>query len=250
MKIAICEDDIFHRELLLKSVRNYALFHEPSIEVVLCSDKPNELIQHLDSTEIDCYLLDIELSDRINGFDLAMKIREKNPLAHIIFVTTHADRLALTFTYKLAALDFIVKSSPEQMTTCVIDALQVASKKYKQLGQLDTSKWFQIKVGEKIKNIDLQNIYLIEPSIQPHKLVLHEKNGCYVFYGTLKGLNDLGENFFRCHKSCYINLKQVVEINLKERYVMLVNGRKCPVSFRLIRELQKKIQRYSLNSCN
>lgn len=239
MKIAILEDDVFHRKLLLKSIQNYALFQEPSIEIALCTGDAHDLIQHGEAFQIDCYLLDIELNGQMNGMELAQRIRRKDPFAQIIFVTSHADRLPLTFTYKLAALDFIIKRSADQMASDIIAALQAALRKYKQIGEADSSKWFQIKVGEKIKNIRLEDIFYIETSVHPHKLELHEKNGCHVFYGKLKDLQSLSDTFFRCHKSCTINLHHVAELNLKKRSVMMSNGRTCPVSFRLIRSLQQ-----------
>ncbi|MFF5994153.1 LytTR family DNA-binding domain-containing protein [Lysinibacillus sp. KU-BSD001] len=242
MRVAICEDETFHRACILKAIQNYALFQAPSIEVVLCTNDPHELLQQRKSIHIDCYLLDIELGSTINGLDVAKRIREQDPLAHIIFITTYADRLSLTFKYKLAALDFIVKDSPEQIALGVIEALQAALMKYKQLGNTDSTKWFQIKVGEKVKNIRLKDIYFFETSTQPHKLELHERNGYHTFYGTLKELDHLGEHFFRCHKSYLINLENVKELNIKERYVTMENGRNCPIAFRLLGKLQKRLQ--------
>jgi len=165
MKIAICEDDVFHRELLLHAVKSYALFQAPSIEITLCTNHPQALLQQIQSTQIDCYLLDIELNNTINGLEIARIIRERDPLAQIIFITTHADCLTLTFKYKLAALDFIVKDSPQQIKSSVKEALQAAFTKYKQLGQTDSTKWFQITVGEKVKNINMTDIYFFE---HPH----------------------------------------------------------------------------------
>lgn len=245
MKLAIVEDDTFHRESLLTNIRNYTLFREPSIDVVLCTGNPQDVIHYIASNHIDCYLLDIELSAQIDGMALAQLIRKKDPFAQIIFITSHADRLPLTFTYKLAALDFIVKSSSEQMIDDVMEALHAASLKYRQIGKTDASKWFQIKVGEKIKNIRLQDIYYIQSSLHPHKLELHEKNGRHTFYGTLKDLTALGDEFFRCHKSCMLNLAHVVEVNLIERSAVMTDGSTCPVSFRLMRALQKRMNNFS-----
>lgn len=99
----------------------------------------------------------------------------------------------------------------------------------------------QIKIGERIKNIKLQDIYFIETSLSPHKLELHERNGYYEFYGKLNDFEGLDETFFRCHKSFLINLQHVVELNTKERTVTMANGAVCSVSFRQYRELQRKL---------
>ena len=239
MKLAICEDDVFHRELLLQAVKSYALFQAPSIEITLCTNEPQEILQH--ATQIDCYLLDIELNSTLDGLEIAQIIRERDPLAQIIFITTHANCLTLTFKYKLAALDFIVKDSPQQIQASVKEALQAAFTKYKQLGQTASTNWFQITVGEKVKNINMTDIYFFETSTQPHKLNLYERNGYHTFYGTLKELDHLDDNFFRCHKSYLINLDHVKELNKKERYALMTNDRKCSVSFRLIGKLQKML---------
>ncbi|MEO4052797.1 response regulator [Solibacillus sp. CAU 1738] len=102
MRVAICEDDQYHRELIFNAINNFALFHELSIEIVFCTDNPNKLLQIIQSKQIDCYILDIELNEVKNGMIIAIAIREKDPLAHIIFVTTHA-------------LDFIVKNYPNKL---------------------------------------------------------------------------------------------------------------------------------------
>lgn len=241
MKVLICEDDKHQRQLLHKAITNYALFHEPSIEVVLSAYQPDEVLAYLEDNQADCYFLDIELNHRLNGMDIAVEIRRHDPLATIIFITSHADQLKMTFTYKLAALDFIVKDTPNQISSQVVEVLQVAFQKYKQLGEFDQSSMVQIKIGERIKNIKLKDIYFIETSLSPHKLELHERNGYYEFYGKLNDFEGLDETFFRCHKSFLINLQHVVELNTKERTVTMANGAVCSVSFRQYRELQRKL---------
>lgn len=241
MRVILCEDDDLQRQFLHKTITTYSLFHEPSIEIVLSASQPDEVLSYLEQGQADCYFLDIELNHPLNGMDVAVEIRKRDPLSTIIFITTHADRLKLTFTYKLAALDFIVKDTPDQISAQVIEVLQVAFNKYKQLGEFDQSSMMQIKIGERIKNIKIQDIYYIETSPNPHKLALHEKNGYYEFYGRLIDFEGIGESFYRCHKSFLINLQHVKELNNKERTATMTNGAICSSSFRLFRELQRKL---------
>ncbi|WP_341302422.1 LytTR family DNA-binding domain-containing protein [Lysinibacillus sp. FSL H8-0500] len=245
MRVAICEDDPFHQQLIVEAIQNYALFQAPSIDIVLCTQQPADLLSQIDTTAIDCYILDIELGGAVNGLDIAKTIREQDPLAHIIFMTSYANYLQLTFTYKVAALDFIVKDTPAQMQHNVVEALQAALTKYTQLGTTASTKWFQVKMGEKVKNIALEDIYYFETSSQPHKLELYERNGHYSFYGALKDLAYLDDHFFRCHKSFIIHLKNVKEFNFKSRYVLMENGSRCPIAFRLIVPLQKRLKSLS-----
>ncbi|MBB4825456.1 two-component system response regulator AgrA [Sporosarcina luteola] len=241
MKVVICEDDQLQREQLLKEIQAYASFHEPSIEVVLCTGSPDEVLAYSQLQQADCYLLDIELNHQLDGMDIAMDLRKNDPLTSIIFITTHADRLKLTFSYKLAALDFIVKDTPKRISIQLREALQAAFATYKQIGQSEQLPMIQIEIGERIKNIKVQDIYYLETSSLPHKLSLYDRNGFYEFYGKLRDFEQLDGLLFRCHKSFLINLRHVREVNKKERTVLMANGATCDVSFRLIRELQKRL---------
>lgn len=235
MRVAICEDDTFYQQLIVETVKNYALFQAPSIQIVSCTAQP--------STETaDCYILDIELNSSVNGLEIAQAIRQRDPLAHIIFITTYAQYLTLTFKYKLAALDFIVKDSPAQIQADLTEALQAAFMKYQQLGTIDQTKWFQIKIGEKIKNIAIEDIYFFETATQPHKIQLYERNGCHSFYGSLKEIN-LGDDFFRCHKSFLVHLNNIKEVDFKKRQIIMANGSHCPIAFRSLAALKKILYR-------
>lgn len=241
MKVIICEDNPIQKEFINKEIVNYASFHEPSVEVVLCASTPDEVLSYLERQKADCYFLDIELKHQLDGLALASEIRKKDPLAAIIFITTHADRLKLTFTYKLAALDYIVKDTPDQTASEVKRALQAAFEKYTQIGEGTQSGFLQITIGERIKNISFQDIYFIETSIIPHKLRMYEKYGNYEFYGKLKDYEDASPFFYRCHTSYLINLHHVREVDKKKRTVTMANGSVCSVSFRAIRELKSKL---------
>lgn len=172
--------------------------------------------------------------------DLASKIREHDPFADIIFFSMHADKLKLTFKYKLAALDFIVKEHV-QLSEQVIEALQASFLKYQQLGNKDGTKFIQIKIGERIQNIPYDEIYYFETSHQEHKIILHAVNGLYEFYGKLKEFENIDKRFFRCHKSFLINLQYVQNINKEQRKITMTNNKVCCVSFRKMKDLQAKI---------
>lgn len=242
VKVIICEDNNRQRQFLHSQITNYATFHEPSIEIVLSASDPEEVLTYTTKHRADCYFLDIELNNELDGLDLATEIRKRDPLASIIFVTTYADKLKLTFTYKVAALDFIVKDEPKKLSKQVIAALKAAFAKYKQLGSTTEDHIFQIKIGERIKNILLEDIYFFETATQIHKVELHEKHGYYEFYSKLKELENLDDRFYRCHKSFIINLQHVQEINIKKRTVKMPDNSIIPVSYRAMGELQKKIQ--------
>ncbi|MCJ7839339.1 LytTR family DNA-binding domain-containing protein [Lederbergia sp. NSJ-179] len=243
MKVVICENEAEHREFLQSVIFQYAISNEPSIEVALSAAKPDEVLAYLRDQRADCYFLDIELGSSMDGMDLACKIREHDPFADIIFISMHADRLKLTFKYKLAALDFIVKDDGhDQLAEQINEALQASFTKYQQLGHSDGTKCIQIKIGERIKNIDLDDIYYFETSPQvEHKVVLHTTNGYYEFYGKLKEFENIHERFYRCHKSYIVHLQYVKDIDKERRKIIMANGNECYVSLRKMKILEAKM---------
>lgn len=248
MNIVICEDNYEHRQFIQSQILKYSTFHEPSIEIVLSTGHAEDVLSFIEEQRGDCYFLDIELNnEKMRGLELAAAIRKKDPLTNIIFITQHADQLQLTFSYKIAALDFIVKDSPTLLSKQIIDALKVAFERYKQLGESKEEPIFQIKIGEKIKNILLDDIYYFETSHIIHKIMLYEKNGCYEYYGKLKEIEKIDDRFFRCHKSYVINLQHVKEINKKERIVIMKNGGICQVSHRNLRLMQRRLDEFLCN---
>ncbi|MFD2655608.1 LytR/AlgR family response regulator transcription factor [Gracilibacillus thailandensis] len=249
MKVIICENETEQRALLESIISDYALAFEPSIKLVLSAATPEEVLAYQQAQRADCYFLDIELASTLNGMDVARKIREQDPFATIIFISMHADRLKLTFKYKLAALDFIVKDDDHaQIAEQVIDALEVAFTKYQQqsTSQEEASSLI-IRIGEQIKYVNYADIYYFETSPHVHKIGLHEKNGYYEFYAKLKDLEDLHPFFYRCHKSYVINLQHIKVIDKKKRKLIMTNDQECYLSFRKVKELQAKLNQQHPN---
>lgn len=240
MKVIICEDNPQQQKMIYTKLRNYAMINHPSVEFVLVASNAEEVLKFLETNNADFFFLDIELGEGSTGLQLAAEIRKKDLLANIIFVTDYSEALKLTFKYKIAALDYILKRADEDFSDQLIGALESSIQRYKQIGATQPINFFQVKIGELIKNIPYENIYYFETSTNIHKIILSEKNGVYEFYGKLKDIEHIHPNFFRCHKSFVINLQHVVQIDKKEKYTELVNGTKCPISIRALRNIQTK----------
>ena len=240
MRIIICENESWYQAFIQKTIERYAIQHDSDLNIILNSPHPNQVLKQIETEPADCYFLDIELGANMSGMDLASKIREHDPLATIIFFSVHADKWILTFKYKLAALDFIVKD--DETTTLqeqINDALHAALANYQKLHRTEQAKMIQIKIGESIKNIPYEDILYFETSTLDHKILLHTWNGFYEFYGKLKEYDHIDAHFFRCHKSYIVNLSHIEAINKDERIIQMKNGSTCIFSYRKHRELQK-----------
>ncbi|WP_025149543.1 LytTR family DNA-binding domain-containing protein [Bacillus sp. H1a] len=246
MRLIICEDSDTHRRYLQHQILKYITINNYPIELKLSARTPQEVINYLEKSDADCYILDIDLKSTMDGLELAEHIRNNDPLVQIIFFTSFADKLKLTFKYKISALDFILKDSG-QIDAQISEALDTAYKRYTQIHLSDDTKFFVLKLGNVTKKISLDDIYFFETSSQPHKIILREKNGVYEFYGKLKKIiSNLDENFIRCHRSYIINIKQVQEYSLRKRQVLMANQMVCDISFQHFKDLKKKMSLLSV----
>ena len=95
-----------------------------------CSS-PTELLAVLPSpSDTGLYFLDIDFKDDIDGFELAKRIREVDPRAFLVFITSHADLAPLTFRYRLEAMDFIYKDQPSTIRTRIVECICDAYTRY------------------------------------------------------------------------------------------------------------------------
>ncbi|AOV08993.1 LytR/AlgR family response regulator transcription factor [Sporosarcina ureilytica] len=239
MKIVICEDDPVQLEYVETILNNYAIMEDNGIEIVLATTNPEEVIQFLEHSKADCYFLDIDLSHELTGINLGSKIRETDPIASLVYITTHAEMTYLTFIYKLAALDFIIKDNTDVLKEKILSTLKEAHRRYIKIGEQANVQKLQIKTTGRTYNIDFDSIYFFEASTSAHKIILHLENEHLEFYGRLKDYENLHEDLYRCHRSFIVNKTKIQKVDSKDRVVYLTNGEICYASARLIKGLIK-----------
>lgn len=246
LPIYICEDNPEQLALLTEIIEKAILIEELDMQVVCRADTPQELLCHLSAhSNPALYFLDVHLNGEIQGFQLAQRIREYDPRGFIVFITTYSELSLLAFEYQVEAMDYIVKDSvknmPERIKSCMLKAAHLYT----------SSTGFihrpvRIKVGGKYIFLSPEDIYSIETFGEPHRIRVYEKSGYSDFFYTLSDImTDLPECFYKCHKSCIVNLNHVKEISMQNRAVIMTNGRQCPVSNRCFNTLCKKSCNYS-----
>lgn len=239
MKVLICEDNNQISKQITSFIEKYTFIEENSINIVLKSSNPYEVMDYIQTQEVDCFFLDIDLGFPMNGIDLALLIRKRYPLASIIFVTAHSQMLKLTFKYRVEALDFIIKDEFNNLQKNIVGALSTAYNKYEKIGQQQTSNFFQLKIGEYVKNINYDDILYFKTAEVAHKISIITFNGNFDFYQSLNMVENSNENFYRCHKGYVINIKNIEEIDKKLKVVHMKNGETCPIAFRRLKSLEK-----------
>lgn len=241
MKVLICEDNNQISKQIKSFIEKYTFMEENSINIELNSSNPYEVMEFIQTQEIDCFFLDIDLGFPINGIDLALSIRKKFPLASIIFITSHSQMLKLTFKYRIEALDFIIKDDLNNLQKNIIETLSTAYNKYIKIGQQQTDNFFQLKIGEYIKNINYNDILYFKTADIAHKISIVTFNGNFDFYQSLNMVENINEKFFRCHKGYVINIGNIEQIDKKLKIVHMKNGDACPIAFRRLKALETNL---------
>lgn len=240
MNIVVCDDNANFLKQLITIIENFAFIEENSIKVAFSSTSPDELLQYIVSNQpVDCFFLDINFNGQMNGLEIAKVVREKYPLASIVFVSTHSELLQLTMKYKVEALDFIIKDEMDSLTSNVTEVLVAAYEKYKKIGNDPVMRYFQLNTGGFIKNIKYDDILYFKSSGSSHKITLVSKNGFFEFYQSLEDIEKLSDQFFRCHRGYIVNLDKVKLFNKKKAVVVMENDEQCPVAHRRIKEFER-----------
>ncbi|KRK45472.1 response regulator transcription factor [Dellaglioa algida] len=219
--IILCEDQIIQLNQLEAIVQTYILFHTDLFKVEIKTQSPIEVIDYLEkcNPKQGTYFLDIDLASSIDGIDLAEQIRATDVQAKIIFVTTHDEMMPLTLRRRVEALGFVTKDQPlDDYRAEIVELLTLAQQRIDATRECQECD-FKFSIGSQMFSIDKQDIYLIEPSSLPHRVLLNTKNGHYEFYGNLRDLEEKYPYLFRINRNCLVNLKNMTEINFKSREI-------------------------------
>lgn len=234
LKVHICEDDREQLKRLESYIEDIIMVENLKMEKGIVTDNPEIMIEEIkNDKDTGIFFLDIDLNHEMNGMNLAGKIREIQPRCHIIFVTTHSEMSYMTFTYKVEAMDFIIKDNLKEIKNRVHQCLI-------QIGELHTealnvsNKTYLVKQGERVKEIPYDDILYFEAVTGSRKIVVHAKNAIIEFNGKLKDIQDaLDEQFYRCHRAIIVNKDNIEKIDDIEHTIYLIGGDSCPMSVRL-----------------
>ena len=251
LNVFICENDPSYRKWAEQIINNFIISQDCQIDLVLSSPQPTDVLEHLRAHAVTSglYLLDVDLGTDINGIELASEIRKRDVSATIVFVTTQSELAHLTFQYKVEAMDYILKSKhSEEVEQSVINCIQIAYERYLR-GRAPEGKHFTIKTGDQILNVPLDQIVFLEthPTIR-HKVILYKKNGKIEFRGSIQDLENLGTEFYHCHKSYVVNLSKVISFDKRARTAAMQNGAPVPVAVRKVTEFSKLLEANSANN--
>lgn len=243
--IYLCEDDSNQLNIWHKLINNAIIISEWDMEIKSATTTPARLLEQMNKCKPEnaVYFLDIDLKSNINGIELAAEIRNYDPRAFIIFITTHDEMAMHTLKHKVEPLGFIMKDSAD-FKQQIVDCLSSVYNKYL-IPNHSVNDILSIQTERKLLIIPFDDIYYIEPSPQSHKVRLHKAHEILDFTSSLTEImKKLDDRFMQCHKAYIVNCNHIRRIDKKNYIVTFDNGAHCPCSVRLCNPLCRKLNSF------
>ena len=227
IKCVIVEDEDHSRMLIEDYISKVA-----TLELIGSFTSPIDLLNFTNLDDVQIIYLDIQMPD-MTGIEFLKTIPVN---AEVIFTTAYSD-YALE-GYSLNVTDYLLKpvelSRFMQATHKASDNIQIKKKK-KIFGKEDC---IVLKVDKKLVKVSVNDIIYIQSNWDYVHIMMRKKK--YIVHSTMKNVEDLLSKyqFIRIHKSYLINANL---IDFMEGNVIVVQGKRLPVSRRCKDNLMKKL---------
>ena len=241
MKILICEDNKIMLDIIHKTVADYTMIHDWDNVTMFPINTATETLEIINSEKIDFFFLDIDPgNNEINGIELGRKIRDIDPFAKLIYITSHDNMQNIILQKMISPFAYILKNkdSLEKEIRSVLEAVYNQYKK--EIITNPTTNKIPIKIGTRQLFFHIDDILYFE-TFGNHKISIvlkDDKN--YSFYGKLSEIAQLSKKLIYCHKSYIMNIDNILEIE-KDK-IVFTNNVELLLSENAIRKIKKTIK--------
>ena len=233
LSIIIVEDNDSLRERMREAIEDYAIIEGLDVHIPLITADPYKCIEYLEKNPdiMGLYFIDVHLENKMDGIELGMHIKQLDPNGRIVMVTREEALAYFTFMYKLEVLDYIIKNSLEEVITKIRRCVKIAYERYM---VIDTTKrrMVDIKIGNRIRSIPMEEICFIETSEQEHRLILHTINSRIEFRGCMRECEVNNPGLLRTHRAYLVNMDNAKGFDEECRKLKMANGEYCYVTMR------------------
>ena len=222
-KIAICDDDPVDQALVTGLLREWSETSGRPVSLQTFASAEQFLFHYAEEKDYQILVLDIEMG-KMNGVELAKKLRQENAGLQLLFVTGFPDFIAEG--YEVDAVHYLMKPlEKEKFFRAMNKAAERSS---------EAEPVLLLEEGGEVSRIALKEIFYVE--VFSHSCVLHTKEGTVEYRTAIGRLSEeLGEGFVRVHRSYLVNLERIRRITKTD--VILENGEAVPLARRKYNEV-------------
>lgn len=213
---AICDDLPTDREVVSQYLKRWADSRGHTITLSMFSSAESFLFAFDDSKAYELLLLDIEM-EKINGVELAGKIRQVNREVQIVFISGYSDYIS--DGYDVDALNYILKPVKYEKLEKVLDkaAERIQS----------CEKAIFLETADGIERVPLYDIVYID--VYGNYVTVHTTTKEYKVKQTLAKIEkELDGRFFKTNRSYIVGMRFIQRTSRTE--VTLTTGDVIPLS--------------------
>lgn len=230
LKIAVCEDEEHHKNLLVDLISHYQFTNDYNLSTFQFG---HELIAAIETeNSFDIIFLDMRLENE-DGIDIANEIRKTDERTHIIITTSLIEYAVLG--YSVNASDFLLKPILEEKLYQLLKKLEVDIIKAK-------SNYHEIEINKVKILLRTEDILYFESFGRKIKTVTLDAE--YEYYYNISALEKEldAARFILCHRSYIVNLGNIKSI--KKSTAILKNELTIPISPKKKQKVYDEFTRY------
>ncbi|HGI3531886.1 TPA: response regulator transcription factor [Streptococcus agalactiae] len=242
MNIFILEDNFIQQARLERIIEEVKIRRSIHSKMVNTFEKPVQLLESICEKGMhNLYFLDIEIkNDEQRGLEVAKQIRQIDPYAQTVFVTTHSELMPLTFRYQVSALDYIDKGLSQEAFSRRIEEVLLYANNACSKNLLEDSFYFKSRYSQ--VQVPFNDILYIETSLRSHRVVLYTAKDRMEFTATLGDILKQEPRLFQCHRSFLVNPLNIFKVDRSNKLIYLKNGSNCLISRNKIKDIMVVIE--------
>ena len=237
VKVLIVEDEMIIAEDIMGTLEDLGY------EVLEPAGSYTEAVARIEEESPDIAIVDIQLSGRKNGIDVATTINESFHFP-FIFLTSNSDKITLDEAKKVEPLAYLIKPyTKDELYTSIEVALYNYSQRREQAVDEDNliiKDALFIKQNKLFLRLNFADILYLESDHVYIEIVM-EGGKRHTVRGTLNEyINRLGPSFMRTHRSYIANLDHLQGIN---HSTIMLSDAEIPIGKRQREDVLNRLNR-------
>lgn len=234
IRILVVEDEIVIADNIcdtLNTIGYEAL--EPAISYT-------EALESLERDKPDLAILDIQLSGKKDGIDLAWEIRKKFDIP-FIFLTSNADKITVDRAKRVSPPAYLVKpfNRDELFSSIEIALHNYAKSEKNKEAHFSMKDAMFVKLNKTFRKLRFDEIVFIKSEHVYIEIVTTSKEKLLIRETLNEALHKLPDTFLRVHRSYVVNLSHLHSI---EGGILIADDHEIPIGKNFREELLRKLK--------